>query len=358
VRRWRALLAPVLAVALCLGYLYQAYLVVYPGPVRDVSSMVEVASCANPEGPGFFLTTVYADRARPDLLWQALWRQDAVVVPRARFTLPGESIESYRRRAHLIMEESQAIATVAAFVCLGHAAAVSGEGALVAHVLPQGPLAGKIGVGETIVAFEGRPIRLADELVAELARYAPGAALSLWVEDTEFRRREITVSIASGYGPEGALGIAVVTRRPGVEGPFEIRVDTNDIGGPSAGLAIALEIVDRLDPFPLTGGRRVAATGVLDASGRVRQVGGIYLKVRAAEREGVELLLVPVANYEEALGAAGRLQVIAVETLSQAVDVLRSMGCRVVPEPGVSCQRPERVSPSCGCNRTATLSPL
>ncbi len=175
-----------------------------------------------------------------------------------------------------------------------------------AHVLPSGPLARKVRAGETIVALDGRPVRLAADLAAGLAGRFPGTPVSLRVEDVGGEPREVTADTAPGFDPEGALGVSLVTRGPRVDGPFEVRVQAGDIGGPSAGLAIALEIVDRRDPAALAGARRVAATG---AGGRVGPVGGIAFKVWAADRESVDLLLVPAANYEEAVRASGRLRV-------------------------------------------------
>ena len=46
--------------------------------------------------------------------------------------------------------------------------------------------------------------------------------------------------------------------------PFEIDIDTDQIGGPSAGLAFTLAVLDELTPGELTGGVKVAATGTID----------------------------------------------------------------------------------------------
>ena len=57
------------------------------------------------------------------------------------------------------------------------------------------------------------------------------------------------------------------TRR--VELPFELDIDTGSIGGPSAGLAFTLTLIDELTPGELTGGGRVAMTGTIELDGSV-----------------------------------------------------------------------------------------
>ena len=75
--------------------------------------------------------------------------------------------------------------------------------------------------------------------------------------------------------------------------PLKVSVDTTGIGGPSAGLAMTLAILDDLTPGDLTGGKRVAVTGTIDAAGNVGEIGGIEQKAVAARAAGVQLFIVP-----------------------------------------------------------------
>lgn len=103
-------------------------------------------------------------------------------------------------------------------------------------------------------------------------------------------------------------------------------LDTKNVGGPSAGLGLALAIVDLLTPGELTGGRRVAVTGAISPDGRVEPVGGIVHKTRAAAAADAEVLIVPTANYDEAKAVAGHLRVVAVDSLDDALDALERVG--------------------------------
>ena len=86
--------------------------------------------------------------------------------------------------------------------------------------------------------------------------------------------------------------------------PVEVTIETENIGGPSAGLMFALSIIDRLTPEDLTGGRRIAGTGELAVDGEVLPIGGAAEKLIAARRGRVPagLRLVRVATLDDALG--------------------------------------------------------
>ena len=108
---------------------------------------------------------------------------------------------------------------------------------------------------------------------------------------------------------------------------MEVDIDSGNVGGPSAGLAFTLAVLDVLSPGELTGGLDVAVTGTIDGEGNVGDVGGVRQKTAAAIDEGYDVLLVPSAEFEEARErAGGAIEVIAVDTLREALDALASLG--------------------------------
>jgi PDZ domain-containing protein len=109
--------------------------------------------------------------------------------------------------------------------------------------------------------------------------------------------------------------------------PFPVAINTTDIGGPSAGLAMTLGIMDKLSTGDLTGRHVVAATGTIDASGDVGDVGGVAQKTIAVERAGATVFFVPPEEYSVARSkATSSLHVYSVSTLDQALHILRSLG--------------------------------
>ncbi|MDP6867071.1 MAG: S16 family serine protease, partial [Acidimicrobiales bacterium] len=106
------------------------------------------------------------------------------------------------------------------------------------------------------------------------------------------------------------------------------RVNTGRVGGNSAGLALALSILDLVTPGELTGGLRVASTGTIDIDGNVGPIGGIVQKVVAARDGGMDLFLVPAQEAGEARQHAGTMTVEGVATLEEALEALARHGGR------------------------------
>ena len=128
-----------------------------------------------------------------------------------------------------------------------------------------------------------------------------------------------------------ALGVTPVDRVR-YDFPFDIAIDSGQVGGPSAGLAFTLAILDRMTPGDLTGPGRVALTGTIELDASVGPVGGVRHKLNAAVSEGANLFLVPPQEYEEAVDASdGRLDVVSVSTLDDALEALEDHGGDPLP---------------------------
>jgi Lon-like protease len=103
--------------------------------------------------------------------------------------------------------------------------------------------------------------------------------------------------------------------------PVPIKIDTGSIGGPSAGLAFALDIVDELGK-DIDDDKKIVVTGALDLDGRVVPIGGIKQKTIAARDADADLFLVPDDNAAEARRYADGLKVVPVTTFREALSVL------------------------------------
>ena len=110
-----------------------------------------------------------------------------------------------------------------------------------------------------------------------------------------------------------------------------MRIDTSDIGGPSAGLAMTLSVLDELTPGNLTGGKRVAVTGEIAPDGTVLEVGGVAQKAVAARHRGAQLFIVPIQEVAEARTRAGSMPVVGVRNLDDALKALRAAGGDPLP---------------------------
>lgn len=123
------------------------------------------------------------------------------------------------------------------------------------------------------------------------------------------------------------LGITLMTD---YEFPFDVTIQLDNVGGPSAGMMFALGIIDTLTPGELNGGKEVAGTGTIDAEGTVGPIGGIRQKLYGARDAGADYFLAPEANCDEVVGhVPDGLQVIRTATLDEslaALDVIAEDG--------------------------------
>jgi len=108
--------------------------------------------------------------------------------------------------------------------------------------------------------------------------------------------------------------------------PFPVKVQLQDVGGPSAGMMFALGIIDKLTPGKLNGGKHVAGTGTISPYGLVGAIGGIRQKMYGAQRAGATYFLAPASNCDEVRGhIPSSLTVFATSTLHQSVTDLKAI---------------------------------
>lgn len=131
---------------------------------------------------------------------------------------------------------------------------------------------------------------------------------------------------ASSEDPKRALLGIIASDNLQVHLPVQVTIDSQGIGGPSAGLAFALEILQDLGRN-VAHGRKVAATGELSLDGHVLAIGGVKQKTLGARRAHVDVFLVPAGdNAREARRYADGLRIIPVENVQQALQALATLG--------------------------------
>jgi PDZ domain-containing protein len=121
--------------------------------------------------------------------------------------------------------------------------------------------------------------------------------------------------------------------------PIDIKINTQLVGGPSAGLAFTLAIIDDLTPGSLTGDKKVAVTGTIAPDGSVGEVGGVQQKAITARTNGVQLMIVPKGEAADARRGAGDVRVVGVNNLDEALDALHRAGGEEVPPPSTTAAR-------------------
>jgi PDZ domain-containing protein len=197
---------------------------------------------------------------------------------------------------------------------------------VVSGVTPGGPAEGKLKVRDELVSIAGTPTPDVEAVFDAVRKVEPGDEVEIEVRRGGEPRTVTVTTVASPDDPKRAMvGIFPATS---YRFPFEVSVGIDEqIGGPSAGLLFALAIYDVLTPGSLTGGQSVAATGTIEADGKVGGIGGVRQKIVGAQRDGATLFLVPPDNCETALEAPvdeDEIAIVPAPTLEAAIDAVKT----------------------------------
>jgi PDZ domain-containing protein len=355
-----------LAVITGVAFIPTPYYLFQPGSVRPAETRIDVTGAESYETPGDVLfTTVYVDRATLATLLRGVL-DEAVEIKTEEEVYGPDGRDASRKAARQRMDLSKLVATKVALEYLGYPAEFTARGARVLEVREDGGSAGKLRVGDVITAVDGHEIHMPDDIQVALRGKVPGDVVTVTArrgagDDVQTVEESITLGSApteddSGTtttteppadGPADAaapttiappavrpvLGVSVEPADPSVESPVHVVIDSGDVTGPSAGLAWALAVVDRLTPESLTDGEDVAVTGEILADGSVGPIGGILQKLAAVKRAGVSTFLYPASTDEAEQRAMRELagdevRLLPVGSLREAVEALHPGGVR------------------------------
>jgi PDZ domain-containing protein len=316
------------------------YYLFKPGSVHDTEPLITVSGAeVYPSDGSIGYTTVSLRQATLLGLAQGWLDDDIDVVPRDD-VLSGRDVNENRELNLQMMTDSKEVATFVALDRLGYDVSMM-VGQAVSDVVPDSPADGLIEPGDVITAIDGEQFDDPDDLSRLLADEAPGDHVTVSVQTAPGRGEDVELAlVASPDDPSRAImGVQVAPVAIDFEFPFPVTIDTGDVGGPSAGLAFTLALIDDLTPGDLTGGADVAVTGTIQPDGSVGPIGGAGQKAAAVRRDGLDLFLVPSDDYEDAVAHAGDdLEVVAVDTIDEALEALGDHGGNVddLPEVGES----------------------
>jgi Lon-like protease len=316
------------------------YVVLVPGPVtdtlgtigRDKQPVIAVSKAdRRAVGGHLYLTTVGVipgDCDDQPTLLQALrawFAEDEAVQPQQVVCPPNESADDVRKENEEDMTRSQRSAITAALTELGYKP--TSVRVVVEDVASDVPAGQVLEDGDAIVSVNGEKVDDVDELRELVGAHPVGTTLTVTIErDGQSRDVKIKTIDSNDGTHRPILGIT-----PDVEATFdkprvEIGLDPADVGGPSAGLAFSLGIVDKLTPGSLTGDRTVAGTGTIDGLGRVGPIGGIQQKIYGALDAGATVFLAPAGDCLDAKEVApDSLKLVKVDTLHTALQALEAI---------------------------------
>jgi PDZ domain-containing protein len=249
----------------------------------------------------------------------AAWlNPDEAVVPESEVFPPDQSAKQSQQQDTQEMTSSQQLATAAALTELHIPYATE---VTVVQAVSGYPADGVLKAGDVITAVDGKTVTGPSSLTGLIYAHPAGSTLALTID-----RNGTTRQVRVGTKESGGHPVMGVEIQEQYKFPFTVTISVGGIGGPSAGMMFALGIIDKLTKLDLTGGKFIAGTGEITASGQVQAIGGIQQKMVGARNAGATYFLTPASNCSDTTGATpAGLHLVKVSTLSQAVTYLEDI---------------------------------
>ena len=309
------------------------YYFMSPGPPYQWDIEYENIDKYEFEG-NLFQLTVRRDEANALIYAWSLINESYDLYPREVILPDGVTPKELSEISIQNMRTSENVAIAVALKNLGYEISSKGDGVAVVGLLDDSPVKNKLKKGDLIQSINSTDIFSATEFIATLRTYSIGETVSIGLlREIDGVKKQIFVKTTLvehvEYKGEPMVGFLATTVNERFDFPFEIDIKTGNVGGPSAGLMMALNVYNNLIPEDITNSMIVAGTGTIEIDGSVGPVGGIKQKIIAAKRAGAELILVPVANFEEAIQfETDKTAIVAVDSFDEALSVISQYSSR------------------------------
>jgi PDZ domain-containing protein len=349
-----ALLVVVLVGAFVAAHTQINYYVITPGQASPVSQYIKVPpQYRHPLTGKILLTDVYVSQLNAlNYLQYRFFGSNSQIYPGSELLDGAPTEGQFLNQGYLQMAQAQNFATATALTHLGYHVSSTNSGALVYGIPAKSPAAGTLKVAEVIEALNAKPTPTVCALTSALHGFAPGTTVTLRVQENTIDKqgafvpgKTVDKAVTLGTPPKGVdnpgcggtptayLGVLSQTQQDW-HFPVDVTINTPQIGGPSAGVAMTLGIIDKMTSGKITGGHVTAATGTMDQNGNIGDVGGVAEKTIAVEQAGATVFFVPSVEYKTAEAkATPQLHVYGVKTLDQVLRDLERLGGSVPSHP-------------------------
>ena len=308
-----------LVVAVALWAIPSREYIFLPDRAHPVAPLVTVAGHHEAKDGGgiYFVDVIVRKASLLERLFGGL-HHGASLYPASQVIPKGLNESKQRRLDFDEMRLSQQTAAAVAMHTLGSKVPVLATGARVFSVEKGKPAAGHLLPGDVIVAVDGARVRAPAD-VSKAMQSRPVGTLAEFTVHRKGKTRTVELhTVPAGHGSKRGI-VGILLDQAGVS------FDAHGVGGPSAGLAFALEILEQLGRN-VDHGHKIAATGEIWPNGSVHPIGGIEQKTIGARAAGVDAFLVPAGeNARDARKYAKGLRIIPVKSFQQALQALATL---------------------------------
>jgi Lon-like protease len=344
-----------IAAVVIAGFLiHLPYVIISPGSATPLDSQVVQIDGAQtyPDDTGNILFLTVQVSTREPNVWRVVtsWLDPDRDVEK-RSSVQGCLTDAQNQQFNSeLMDQSQNDAKYVALTRLGYTVPADPVLVRIVEVCRDAPAYGALETGDQVLAVDGTDVADATAIGEQVRAHRPGDRVSITDDRNGVTR---TASITAGaYAKDGRTCVPAKGSTSGsiclgvssqefvtYQFPVNVKINTQLVGGPSAGLAFTLAIIDDLTPGSLTGGRQVAVTGTIEPDGHVGEVGGVEQKAITARTNGVQTMIVPKEEVAAARRGAGDVRVVGVDNIEQALDALHRAGGAEVPPPSTTAAR-------------------
>jgi PDZ domain-containing protein len=335
---WAVAVSVALSIVVISGFaIHLPYSTISPGAAVSLPPLVHVeGAAAHPEDRGDLRFLFVRERNHVNL-WrylQAKLDPDIDLFKEGQLNPERKSQRELNDEAAQQMADAKTAATKVALEAAGYKVRTA-PGLTVSDLFENLPAAKVLQLGDVIVRADGHKVTRSEDLTNAIQARREGDQVTLDIlRDGKLKTVQVRVGSQQGRKLIGVLA------SPRFTFPFKVGVDTANVGGPSAGLAMALAILDDLTPGNLTGGEKVAVTGMIEPDGQVDEIGGINQKAVAARAAGAQLFIVPACVKERSPDyaacqkdlkratqrAGSKVKVVPVSTFDDALAALQKIG--------------------------------
>lgn len=321
--------------SLCVGITLLVQIPYYamsPGEALDAGDIVQVDQPVEPDEGNFYLTTVSIKEGNVFDYFMSLITDQVELIPEKKIT-GGGTDEEYEKEQLQQMMTSQNKATIAAFRYLKKPIQLKFDGIeVVASVSDNG-----LKKGDRILKIDGIPIQSAKNLSDLLNQKQEGQVVDVeLIRNNQRMVKKVKLILLPDKRNQKRVGLGILYyERQEVKTKPKVEFQSDNIGGPSAGLMFALELINQLVPEDITHGYEIAGTGTIDEDGNVGQIGGMSQKIIAADKAGVQIFFCPKDLYpgddnekiakETVKKIGSEMKVVPVAHLHDAMNYLKQL---------------------------------
>ena len=295
-----------------------------PDRARPVDPLISVQGGHDAKTGGIYFVDIFVRKATwIERLWPGI-HEGAELVPKDAVLPKGVSDAQRVKADQREMARSQSVAAAVALRAAGYHVVAKPTGVLIEQVAGDVPAAGKLLPTDVIVKTNGKTVLAPTDLRREISHLHPGDPVRLTVRRGSELKQVVVRTVADPQHAGRAIIGVIVSQAAFIKLPLRVKINAGNIGGPSAGLAFALDILDQLKD--IDHGHRVAATGQLELDGTVSAIGGVRQKTIGVRRSGIRIFLVPAGdNAAEARRYAKGLRIVPVHSFRQALRALATL---------------------------------